>query len=132
RIGAGTLLLVVSLVLAFAAIGNDVPRLNYKPSPKASRHRLIGPAHSGGLTNSKVALSGITPKPNVPIAPPDTGPAIGFEVFEAPGTLVNVTSSSQGPSAHTVEYLAHDAGEPSIGVNWQSAQDPIKGITAFQ
>jgi hypothetical protein len=68
----------------------------------------------------------------IPPAPPDTGPKLGFENFEAPGTLLNVTSSSQGPSVATVEYLAHDAGEPSIGVNWQSTQDPMKGITAYQ
>jgi len=68
----------------------------------------------------------------IPPAPQDTGPKIGFENFEAPGTLINVTSSSQGPSGATVEYLAHDAGEPSIGVNWQSTQDPVKGLTAFQ
>ncbi|HYY94732.1 MAG TPA: exo-alpha-sialidase, partial [Pyrinomonadaceae bacterium] len=44
----------------------------------------------------------------------------------APGTLVSVASSSQGPAAHTVEYLGHDAGEPSIGNNWKS------GVTSYQ
>src|SRR5438309_9951606 len=53
-----------------------------------------------------------------PAAPLDRGPKIGFQNFEGPGTLVQVTDSSQGPTVHTVEYLAHDAGEPSIGVNW--------------
>src|SRR5207253_1901894 len=71
------------------------------------------------------------PVPAVPVAPP-SGQYIGFENFEAPGTLVNVTSSSQGSTPNTVEYLAHDAGEPSIGVNWLSTQDTTKGITAFQ
>ncbi|HYR22724.1 MAG TPA: dockerin type I domain-containing protein [Chthoniobacterales bacterium] len=64
-------------------------------------------------------------------APPGSEP-LGFELFEAPGTLVNVTSTSQGPGANTVEYIGHDAGEPSIGVNWQSTQDSINGMTAYQ
>src|SRR5437773_2910476 len=67
----------------------------------------------------------------IPAAPQDTGPKIGFENFEAPGTLVQVASSSQGPTAHTVEYLGHDAGEPSIGVNWRSPNSAT-GVTNFQ
>src|ERR1700757_5159698 len=55
-----------------------------------------------------------------PSAPLDRGPKVGFQNFEAPGTLVQVTDSSQGPTVYTVEYIAHDAGEPSIGVNWNS------------
>jgi len=47
-----------------------------------------------------------------PAAPRDAGPRIGFENFEAPGTLVDVTDSSQGPALLTVEYMGHDAGEP--------------------
>src|SRR5207302_4188062 len=38
-----------------------------------------------------------------PAAPRDGGPRIGFENFEAPGTLVDVTDSSQGPALLTVE-----------------------------
>src|ERR1700757_5138233 len=66
-----------------------------------------------------------------PSAPQDRGPKIGFQNFEAPGTLVQVTDSSQGPSVHTVEYIAHDAGEPSIGVNWNSPTS-ASGVTNFQ
>src|SRR5947209_16564208 len=66
-----------------------------------------------------------------PSAPQDTGPKIGFENFEAPGTLVQVASSSQGPTAHTVEYIGHDAGEPSVGVNWNSPNSAT-GVTNFQ
>ena len=51
---------------------------------------------------------------------------MGYQNFEAPGILTNVTSSSQGPSAKTVEYLGHDAGEPSIGNNWKT------GTTVYQ
>src|SRR5205807_9511344 len=61
-----------------------------------------------------------------PTAPQDTGPKIGFQNFSAPGTLVQVASSSQGPTAHTVEYMGHDAGEPSIGNHWST------GVTNFQ
>src|SRR5437899_8461640 len=66
-----------------------------------------------------------------PSAPQDRGPKIGFQNFEAPGTLVQVTDSSQGPTVHTVEYTAHDAGEPSIGVNWNSPNSAT-GVTNFQ
>src|SRR5213595_1653144 len=66
-----------------------------------------------------------------PSAPQDRGPKIGFQNFEAPGTLVQVTDSSQGPTVHTVEYTAHDAGEPSIGVNWYSPNS-ASGVTNFQ
>lgn len=66
-----------------------------------------------------------------PSARLDRGPKIGFQNFEAPGTLVPVTDSSQGPTVHTVEYIAHDAGEPSIGVNWNSPNSAA-GVTNFQ
>src|SRR6266540_6994717 len=66
-----------------------------------------------------------------PAAPRDRGPKIGFQNFEAPGTLVQVTDSSQGPTLHTVEYMGHDAGEPSIGVNWNSPNS-ASGVTNFQ
>src|SRR5207249_2838725 len=66
-----------------------------------------------------------------PSAPLDRGPKIGFQNFEAPGTLVQVTDSSQGPTLHTVEYTGHDAGEPSIGVNWNSPNS-ASGVTNFQ
>src|SRR5437773_10640519 len=61
-----------------------------------------------------------------PSAPLDRGPKIGFQNFEAPGTLVQVTDSSQGPTLHTVEYMGHDSGEPSVGNNWNT------GVTNFQ
>jgi hypothetical protein len=71
-----------------------------------------------------------TPTP-IPPAPADTGPKVGYQNYEAPGTLVDVASASQGPTAHTVEYLGHDAGEPSIGVNWNSPNSET-GVTNFQ
>src|SRR6266478_5597298 len=64
-------------------------------------------------------------------APLDKGPKVGFQNFEAPGTLVQVTDSSQGPAVHTVEYMGHDAGEPSVGDNWNSPNSAT-GVTNFQ
>jgi hypothetical protein len=82
-------------------------------------------------SGSASAISSSTAPALVPTAPKDKGPKIGFENFEAPGTLIQVTSSSQGPTAHTVEYLGHDAGEPSVGVNWKSPGSAT-GVTNFQ
>src|SRR5437879_4050878 len=77
-------------------------------------------------SGSASAISTSAASALAPSAPQDTGPKIGFENFEAPGTLVQVASSSQGPTAHTVEYMGHDAGEPSIGNHWST------GVTNFQ
>jgi len=82
-------------------------------------------------SGSASAISSSTVPALIPTAPQDTGPKIGFENFEAPGTLVQVASSSQGPTAHTVEYMGHDAGEPSVGVNWKSPNS-VTGVTNFQ
>src|SRR5438309_6236893 len=67
----------------------------------------------------------------IPSAPQDTGPKVGFQNFPAPGTFVHVASSSQGPGAYTVEYMGHDSGEPSIGVNWHSPNSAT-GVTNYQ
>ena len=64
--------------------------------------------------------------PAIPAAPQDPSIHLGFENFEGPGVLTQVTTSSQGQPVETVEYIAHDAGEPSIGVNWNT------NVTAFQ
>ncbi|PYL37936.1 MAG: hypothetical protein DMF34_08660, partial [Verrucomicrobia bacterium] len=77
-------------------------------------------------SGSASAISSSTASALIPTAPQDTGPKIGFQNFSAPGTLVQVASSSQGPTAHTVEYMGHDAGEPSIGNHWST------GVTNFQ
>jgi hypothetical protein len=53
-----------------------------------------------------------------PAASPDTGPAIGYQNYEAPGVLTQVTQTSSG--ALTVEYMGRGAGEPSIGANWNT------------
>ncbi len=77
-------------------------------------------------SGSASAISSSSASALIPTAPQDTGPKIGFQNFSAPGTLVQVASSSQGPTAHTVEYMGHDAGEPSIGNHWST------GVTNFQ
>src|SRR6266436_8881836 len=70
----------------------------------------------------------LTPSPP-PQAPADTGPKVGYEKFEAPGVLTPVTVST-GP---TVEFMGRGAGEPSIGVNWNSlAPNNVTGVTNFQ
>ncbi len=70
----------------------------------------------------------LTP-PAPPAATADAGPKVGYENFEAPGVLTPVTVST-GP---TVEYMGRGAGEPSIGVNWNSpAPNNVTGVTNFQ
>src|SRR5205814_2446480 len=52
-----------------------------------------------------------------------------YENFEAPGILTPVTTTT-GP---TVEFMGRGAGEPSVGVNWNSAsKTAIGGVTNFQ
>ena len=70
-----------------------------------------------------------TPAPPPP-APQDTGPKIGYENFEAPGILTQGTALSSG--VVTVEYMGRGAGEPSIGVNWNSTSNSVGGMTNFQ
>src|ERR1700719_4011112 len=139
RVTFSVLLLTTGLGLTSLAFKTDLFDGNAASGTKVIRRILAGPQRYAELagkldTTNQSRRSGLaasTPDAVVP-APTDPTVSLGFEVFEAPGTLVNVTSSSQGPSANTVEYLAHDAGEPSIGVNWLSSQDSVKGITAFQ
>ena len=71
----------------------------------------------------------LTPAPPPP-APQDTGPKIGYENFEAPGILTQGTALSSG--VVTVEYMGRGAGEPSIGVNWNSTSNSVGGMTNFQ
>ncbi len=137
RIIAGTLLLTGGTILALIALSLQANLVGNQSRAHMSfrSSSLLGPSRSTpdgqaiAAHRSTVARNALTP--NVAAAPP-SGEHLGFEVFESPGTLVSMTSSSQGPTPDTVEYLAHDAGEPSIGVNWQSTQDPVNGITAFQ
>ncbi len=63
-----------------------------------------------------------------PAATIDTINKIGYEIFEAPGVITPVTLTT-GP---TVEWLGRNAGEPSIGVNWNSTIDSVNGVTNMQ
>ena len=70
-----------------------------------------------------------TPPPDAAI---DSTNKIGYENFEVPGALTNVTvdvPNDPGPGVTqvpTVEYVGRSAGEPSIGVNWNT------DVTNFQ
>jgi hypothetical protein len=72
--------------------------------------------------------SGSAPPPfgSIPAAAQDTGPKIGFENFSAPGVLVPVTTTEAGQQVNSVEYMGRNAGEPSIGNDWNT------GVTAFE
>jgi hypothetical protein len=141
RVIAAPFCITSGVLLILFALNISALKVNSGLATRKTRPMLLGPARSGELSGhlrntqakqSPIASAGLI-TPTVAPAPTPSAPVyIGFENFEAPGLLVQVTSSSQGPSPRTVEYLAHDAGEPSIGVNWQSAQDTINGITAFQ
>ena len=74
--------------------------------------------YTGAFTYNDTAVSVSCP-PNftetLPAAPVASGAKVGYENFEAPGVLTQITQTSSG--AFTVEYLGHSAIEPSIGVN---------------
>lgn len=88
----------------------------------------LTPAATDSYTGIATAAP-LTPAPPPP-APQDTGPKIGYENFEAPGILTQGTATSSG--ALTVEYMGRGAGEPSIGVNWNSTSSSVSGMTNFQ
>jgi hypothetical protein len=86
------------------------------------------PVATDSYTGTATAVP-VTPAPPPP-APQDMGPKIGYENFEAPGELTQVTSTTGGL---TVEYMGRNAGEPSIGVNWLSpTANGAGGVVNFQ
>ena len=86
------------------------------------------PVVSDSYVGTAVAAPLVPPGP--PAAPQDTGPKVGYEVFEAPGLLQPGTAASSG--FITSEYMGRGAGEPSIGVNWLSTSNSVGGMTNFQ
>jgi len=76
----------------------------------------------GGVGSSSPAPQ----DPNIPRG------AIGFENYEAPGVLTPVVVTSSGGA--TVEYMGRGAGEPSVGVNWLSANatSAVGGVVNIQ
>lgn len=75
----------------------------------------VTPASAADPYHGNVSAVSSTPIP-APPAPQDNGPKVGYENFEAPGVLTQVTGTSNG--GLTVEYLGRNAGEPSVGANW--------------
>ncbi len=145
RVVVAAFLIAGSVFLAALAFnGNSLERAGtfaQNSLGKPWRALLVGPQRYGALQKNLGGATQASRKPArlgpiaaaIPPAPVDSGPKIGFQNFQAPGTLINVTSSSQGPAANTVEYIGHDAGEPSVGVNWNSpAPNSAAGVVAFQ
>jgi len=71
-------------------------------------YTIVGSENCGGTTASP------TPTPTPMATPPPAG-HIGFENFEAPGILVNVTSSSQGRPLNTWDMTRANPRLGSIG-----------------
>jgi hypothetical protein len=86
--------------------GTFIVHVVYDTTPNVTDH------YTG--TASAVPLVPVPPPP----APQDTGPKIGYENFEAPGVLTQVTQTSSG--VLTVEYMGRGAGEPSVGSDWRT------------
>src|ERR1700682_64937 len=95
RTTAGALLLVFSVLLVVFAINSNVLNNGVSGTLRAQASGPLAPA--------------ATP---IPIAPPDTGPKIGYENFTAPGDLTPVKTTEAGQQVNSVEYLGRNAGEP--------------------
>lgn len=107
-----------------ALFGLGLALLALFPTDSDSGQRKRSLAHK--RDNAPAAADPAAPAAIPPAPLPATPIYVGFENFEGPGVLTRVDSSSQGSTPDTVEYVAHDAGEPSIGVNWNT------NVTAFQ
>jgi hypothetical protein len=81
---------------------------------------VAAPAPPDQYHGTAVAVP-LVPQPPPP-APKDNGLKVGYENFEVPGELTPVTTTT----GSTVEYMGRNAGEPSIGNNWNT------GVTNFQ
>ena len=76
-------------------------------------------SYNGTFTYDNTAGGGSPPVfGQLPAAPQDSGPKVGYENFEPPGILTPVKVTSSG--GLTVEYQGRNAIEPSIGANWNS------------
>jgi hypothetical protein len=99
-------------------------------SPTPSAPSMAPFTYNGTFTTDDAPIPGggptFPPFGSIPPAAQDTGPKIGFENFSAPGVLVPVTTTEAGQQVNSVEYMGRNAGEPSIGNNWNT------GVTAFQ
>jgi hypothetical protein len=128
-----TLFLTSSVVFGVLAMKTDALNSGATRSPVkflGGSGQIAGIPHANVKQPANLAIataSAITPAPT-----PAAGEHLGFEIFEAPHQLVTEVTQTQGPGANVAAYIAHDAGEPSIGVNFFSSQDPVNGMTAFQ
>lgn len=113
RATLGALFFIIAISFAFVA---------FLPNESSS-----APRRSGARVQARASLAPAVAATPIPAAPLPAMPQyIGFENFEGPGVLTKVVTSQQGGAPNSVEYIAHDAGEPSIGVNWNT------NVTAFQ
>ena len=77
----------------------------------------VAPASAADPYHGAISVVSAIPAPAPPAAQ-DNGPKLGYQNYEAPGVLTQVTQSSSG--GLTVEYMGRGAGEPSIGANWNT------------
>src|SRR5436190_24333983 len=97
RVAASILLLMSSVTLLVALIPDMFHFNQIVRGPT-----LLGPSRSSEFSQQSQKgkqSSQLAPAPNAVAPAPPSGEYVGFEIFEAPGTLVNVTSTSQGPAA---------------------------------
>ena len=116
---------------AFDYEGSPVPAGTYTVQVCASANPLAPftqpYTYTGVFTYNDTAVSSSCQAnftETLPPAPTDNRPKIGYENFEAPGVLTQITQTSSG--VYTVEYLGRSAIEPSIGVDWKT------NVTAYQ
>ena len=113
RLIIGALFLISSVFLAAFAVNMNVLDTNHVSTAKANRQisLLAGPERYAQLARDLGSIqqspqSAIAaPRPDAVTPAPAANEPLGYEIFEAPGILVNVTSTSQGPAANTVEYI---------------------------
>ncbi|HWY52647.1 MAG TPA: hypothetical protein VNW72_14315 [Chthoniobacterales bacterium] len=101
----------VTLAALFAIFGFAFVSVALFPTDSQSAEQRTAKNRQSPRTPAG-ATAAVTP------APQDTGPAIGYENFTAPGVLVPVTTTEAGQQVHSVEWMGRNAGEPSIGSNW--------------
>ena len=118
------------------APGGGVPAGEYQvqicESPSPAAPSMAPFTYNGTFTYDNTNGGGTPPVFGaLPQAPQDPGSKIGYENFEPPGVLTQVTGLSSGTL--TVEYLGRSAPEPSIGVDWNSpAPNNVTGLTYYK
>jgi hypothetical protein len=114
--GPGLTSQAVTINPSCAGVGSFTIHVAYDTTPASAADE-----YHGAISVQAAATGG---GGTAPPAPLDPGPSIGYEIFEAPGQLVQGTSTSSG--ALTVEYMGRNAGEPSVGANFKT------GVINFQ